>query len=148
MTSGITYLRKIDDDGPGVEPAGDLIARATVTVRGQARSLSDALSNAAALGHTAVADTDYQGLATDVQIGFTSLTAARTVYLPDVDTYPLGQVLFVADESGNCSETIKITIAVSAGSGDTIAGQASQTLTSPYQGQGFRRGAANLWIFA
>ncbi|WP_183667428.1 hypothetical protein [Methylorubrum rhodesianum] len=75
-----------------------------------------------------------------------SLTAARTVSLPDVDTFPLGQDLVIADESGACSESLTITIIPGSGTGDTIAGDGSIVLTSPYQAVRFRRGAANLWI--
>lgn len=32
MTAGILYLRKVDDDGPGVEPAADLLVRASTAL--------------------------------------------------------------------------------------------------------------------
>lgn len=102
----------------------------------------------ASIGHTSAPDADYQVALTDVQIGFPALTSPRTVYLPDVDAYPPGQVLFIADESGLCSPDRPITIAVGANTNDTIAGQPGLLLTEPYQGLGFRRGAANLWIIA
>jgi hypothetical protein len=102
----------------------------------------------AAIGHKAAPDADYQALVTDTQIGFAVLSAPRTVFLPDVDAYPLGQVLFIADESGQCSVDRPITISVTAGTGDTIAGQQAIQITDAYQGIGLRRGAANVWIIA
>lgn len=98
--------------------------------------------------HTAAPDASYQALISDVQIGFAVLTAPRTVTLPDVDAYPAGQVLFIADESGNCAFDRPITIMVGTGTGDTIAGQPAIQITDAYQGLGFRRGAANVWIIA
>jgi hypothetical protein len=100
------------------------------------------------LRYAQVQDADYQALATDTQVGMTSLSAARTIYLPDADAYQRGQILFIADESGACSPGRAITITTAPGSGDTIAGQSAITLTSPYAGRTFRRGAANLWVFA
>lgn len=98
--------------------------------------------------YTSAPDANYQALVTDVQIGFAVLTAARTVTLPDVDLYPIAQVLFIADESGQCSADRPITITVGAGTSDTIGGQVAIQITDAYQGIGFRRGAANLWIIA
>lgn len=102
----------------------------------------------AAGGHTAVSDANYQALQSDVQVGMVTLTAPRTVYLPDVDGFPLGQDLVIADESGACSETLTIAIQPGPGSGDIIGGVDASTviLSNPYQAQGFRRGATNLWI--
>lgn len=106
------------------------------------------MSGKASIGHTPAPDADYQALVTDVQIGFAVLTAARTVTLPDVDLYPMGQVLFIADESGQCSVDRPITVTTGAGTNDTIAGQVAIQITDAYQGLGFRRGAANVWIIA
>lgn len=99
-----------------------------------------------ALGHTSVYDRDYTALTSDVQVGFRTLTGPRIVTLPDVDAFPLGQDLVIADESGTCSETLTITILPGSGTGDTIAGDGSIVLTSAFQAVRFRRGAANLWI--
>jgi hypothetical protein len=98
--------------------------------------------------HTPVVDVDYTIKIWDVQVGFMALSASRTAILPDVDSYPIGQVLFIADESGQCSADRPITIAAGAGTGDTIAGQTAILLTDAYQGLGFRRGASNVWIIA
>ncbi|MEN3213619.1 hypothetical protein PUR23_26855 [Methylorubrum populi] len=99
--------------------------------------------------HTPVADADYQGLPTDEQIGLVALTAPRTISLPDVDSFPLGRDIVIADESGACSDTLTITIQPGAGTGDVIGGPDGATnivLFTPYQAARFRRGAANLWI--
>lgn len=98
--------------------------------------------------YKSILDADYVALSDDTQIGFAVLSAPRTVTLPDVDLYPIGQVLFIADESGQCSVDRPITIAVGAGTNDTIAGQTAIQITDAYQGLGFRRGAANVWIIA
>lgn len=108
----------------------------------------DEVATKASIGHTAAPDANYQALVTDVQIGFAVLSASRTVTLPDVDLYPMGQVLFIADESGQCSVDRPIIITVGAGTNDTIAGNTSEQLSNAYQGLGFRRGAANVWIIA
>lgn len=107
-----------------------------------------------ALGHTSVFDRDYAALTSDVQVGFRTLTGPRLVTLPDVDAFPLGQDLVIADESGNCSDTVTIKIQPGAGTGDLIGGAVPDAGTSiptillsyPYQAVRFRRGAANLWI--
>ncbi|MBB5762179.1 hypothetical protein HNR01_001799 [Methylorubrum rhodesianum] len=132
---------------PGDARVGSALAAAPVPDgHGGVRTVGAALAAAAQRGHTTVSDADYQCLSTDVQVGMVSLTAARTVSLPDVDTFPLGQDLVIADESGACSESLTITIIPGSGTGDTIAGDGSIVLTSPYQAVRFRRGAANLWI--
>ncbi|AWI90385.1 hypothetical protein C0214_20380 [Methylobacterium sp. DM1] len=80
-----------------------------------------------------------------------ALTAPRTISLPDVDAFPLGQDLVIADESRTCSETLTIPIQPGASTGDIIGGPKGATtivLFSPYQAVRFRRGAANLWIRA
>lgn len=125
--------------GPGGLPAWKTFGTAPASV-------GKAVAAAVQRGHTAVLDKNYQVLPTDVQVGMVVLTAPRVVSLPDVDTFPLGQDLVIADESGACSDALTITIQPGAGTGDTIAGATSIVLTSPYQGLRFRRGAANLWI--
>lgn len=97
---------------------------------------------------TAVNDSDYQCFMDDVQVGVAALTALRTIYLPDVDTYPPGQDLVIADESGACSEMLTITNRPGAGTSDIIgsADNSAVILSNPYQVQGFRRGAANVWV--
>ncbi|UMY19146.1 hypothetical protein MMB17_07555 [Methylobacterium organophilum] len=150
MASGPLKLRTlaggVPSDLPAIGVVSAIIPLAPVTIGGRTTSIPDAIEGCAAIHHTSVPDLDYHCLSTDVQIGLVALTAPRTVFLPD--RYPLGQVLFIADESGACSETLPITIQVGPGTGDSIAGQTSIQITNPYQGLGFRRGAANLWILA
>ncbi|GJE27937.1 hypothetical protein [Methylobacterium organophilum] len=139
-----TFLGDVPSDSSARAVIEAIIPLASVTIGDQTTTIPDAIEGCAAIHHTSVSDLDYHCLSTDVQVGLVSLTAPRTVFLPA--RYPLGQVLFIADESGACSETLPITI--QAGTGDSIAGQASVQITNPYQGLGFRRGAANLWIRA
>lgn len=97
-------------------------------------------------GHRAILDTDYQALVTDMQVGYATLTAARTVYFPDVDTYPLGQDFIVADESGQCSPDRPLLLAPGPGTNDIIGDGTPIAITGPNQGLRFRRGRTNLWI--
>lgn len=149
--------RVLVDTGDGVlegQPAADfgaiVLMQSPFTTAGDpvAKTAGERFDAKASIGHTAAPDANYLALVTDTQIGFATLTAPRTVVLPDVDLYPLGQVLFIADESGQCSPDRPILIVVGAGSNDTIAGQGGIQLTDPYQGIGLRRGAANIWIIA
>jgi hypothetical protein len=144
------YGPKEDGEWP-VQPSSSLGVGGVADVPG----LPAALTTKATIGHTAAPDADYQALVTDTQIGFAVLTAPRTVTLPDVDLYPIGQVLFIADESGQCSEGRRITIIPGTGTGDTIAGLLDSNgqpdgfqIADAYNGIGLRRGAANVWIIA
>ncbi|EHP94863.1 hypothetical protein [Methylorubrum extorquens] len=113
---------------------------------GQVTTVGDVLTKAAQTGHSTVGDQDYQCLATDLQVGVKPLTAPRTIWLPDVDTFPF-QDLVIADESGACSDVLTITILPGPGTGDVIGtSEGSVILSRPYEGAWFRRGAANLWI--
>ncbi|GJE79637.1 hypothetical protein [Methylorubrum thiocyanatum] len=128
--------------GPGGLPAWKTFGTAPASV-------GKAVAAAVQRGHTVVLDKNYQVLPTDVQVGMAVLTAPRVVSLADVDTFPLGQDLVIADESGACSETLTITIQPGPGTGDIIGGPEGATtivLSSAYQAVRFRRGAANLWI--
>ncbi|MGA4550562.1 hypothetical protein [Methylorubrum aminovorans] len=98
-----------------------------------------------ALGDTAVYDRDHVALASEVQIGFRALTAPRLVTLPDVDAFPLGQDLVVADQSGACSEARTITIRAGFATGDTISGASQVVLNSPYQTIRLRRASTGVW---
>lgn len=134
---------------PGDARVGVALAAAPVTVGGVVKTIGEFVIAAAQIGHTAVNDADYTILSSDVQVGVVSLTAPRTLSLPDVDAFPLGQDLVIADESGACSDTLTITIQPGPGTDDIIGGPDGPTsivLFSPYQSARFRRGAANLWI--
>jgi hypothetical protein len=114
--------------------------------RGQTTTVGDVLASVPLTGHSLVADADYQCLATDVQVGMKPLTAPRTIWLPDVDTFPF-QDLVIADESGACSDASTITILPGSGTDDVIGtSEGTVILSRPFEGAWFRRGAANLWI--
>lgn len=101
---------------------------------------------AAAVGRKAVNDANYAVILSDAYIGFTALTAARTVALPPATNYPAGQGLVIADESGACSATLSITALASGG--DTVAGTASIMLGAPYQKVTFHCNGSNLWTYS
>ena len=60
--------------------------------------------------HTAVSNTDYTALASDTIIGFTSLSANRTVALPPAASVPAGKQLIIKDELGSCAPSRTITV--------------------------------------
>lgn len=124
----------------GALPATPLIRR------GQATTVGDVLASVPLTGHTLVADADYQCMVTDLQVGIKPLTAPRTIYLPDVDTFPF-QDLVIADESGACSDALTLTILPGPGTNDVIGtSEGNVILSRAFEGAWFRRGAANLWI--
>ncbi|GJE54602.1 hypothetical protein [Methylobacterium thuringiense] len=145
------YLRKTDQNGAVTEtfsPPDQLIAAAPIAVRGVIAPTATHLANRAVASHTAVANTNYTVLASDVHVGFASLTASRVVTLCDVDTYPLGQDLVIGDETGACSDAIRITVQIGGGTGDSIPQQSDGiiVLAYPYASVRLRRGAANIWL--
>jgi hypothetical protein len=87
------------------------------------------LTGGMVLNHTGVADTDYTALTTDYIIAYTSLSANRTVTLPNALCTP-GRFFVILDESGNSSPTKEIIIAPTAGT--TIVGQTNFILANPY----------------
>ena len=101
------------------------------------------------LSHRIVEDTDYQCLPTDRQVGMKPLTASRTIWLPDVDMFPLGEVLFIADYSNAAAFDLPISIQPGPGTNDVLGVEGGVLqIISPLSGFGFRRGDANLWIRA
>lgn len=112
-------------------------------------SISRAAASSAQRGHTSVSDANYQCLPSDVQVGMVALSASRTIYLPDVDGFPLGQDLLIADESGSCSDDRIITIFPGLDTSDVIGTtDGIIKIFDPYQSVRLRRGASNLWIRA
>ncbi|TXN78276.1 hypothetical protein [Methylobacterium sp. WL8] len=102
-------------------------------------------------GRKAVTDQNYVVVLADTYVALTALTAltaARLVTLPSAAAYAPGQVLYVADETGACSADAGLTITVAAAGTDTIAGQPSVALGSPYQKLAFHSNGSNLWTFA
>jgi hypothetical protein len=79
------------------------------------------LSEVVTRSRTAVSDTNYTALITDRLIAYTTLTAARTVSLPQASTFPTGTRLLVIDESNNASPLVTITLSPYAG--DSIIGR-------------------------
>lgn len=100
--------------------------------------------SAGAIGRTPVNDVDYAASASDVYVGYIAITTARTVTLPAANTFPVGQPLVIADESGDCSETAPINIA--AAGDDKIAAQDSLTMASLYQKIVLYSNGSDLWI--
>jgi hypothetical protein len=84
----------------------------------------------AGASRVAVSNTNYSLAEPYAIIAYTSLTAARTVFLPASAGYPTGQPLLIVDESGECSATNTITVA--ANGTDTINGAASAVISMPY----------------
>ena len=73
-----------------------------------------------------VADTDYTATARDGIVGYTTLTASRTVTLPAAASVPAGWKLIIKDEAGNCSPSNTIVIS------GTIDGVSDLILSSAY----------------
>ncbi|BDL41082.1 hypothetical protein [Methylorubrum sp. GM97] len=141
--------------GDGVTPPADLPAYPLRPEIDDVPGLREAIDNAGAQEPpTVVNDADYQCLATDRQVAMEALTASRVISLPDVDSFPFGQDLLIADESGACSDVRLIKVRPGVGTDDTIGGADNDpalsvgviALSSPYQAVRFRRGATNLWI--
>lgn len=105
----------------------------------------DATTGAATFANqrTPVADAAYAAQVTDRLIAYTALTAARTVTLPAAASYPQGQQLTLADESGACSATKTILVA-RAGS-DTINGAASASIAAAYGYLALESNGSNGW---
>ncbi|MGB4759184.1 MAG: glycosyl hydrolase [Candidatus Saccharimonadales bacterium] len=59
----------------------------------------------------AVADGNYTATVKDSVIGYTSISAARTVTLPSANSVPSGWQIIIKDESGSCSSGNTITVA-------------------------------------
>ena len=77
-----------------------------------------------------VADANSTVAIGDGAVGYTSITAARTVTLLAANTYFPGQKILVLDISGSCSSTNTIT-PTRAGS-DTINGATTQAISTAY----------------
>src|ERR1019366_8651429 len=92
----------------------------------------------------AVVDADYAATATDRYIGYTSLTATRTVTLPKASNVNAGAHFVVGDESGSASVTVQIAFAAFAG--DTIDGGASIAIEWPYGRREFVSDGAGRWL--
>jgi hypothetical protein len=131
LTAGELYLIT-DENRLAVGTAVNAYTSALI----QASNLSDLSSAATArvnIGldkRTAVADQNYQILATDRVVSYTSLSAARVVTLPAANAVNPGQEFIVGDISGSCSATNTLTI-TRAGS-DTIDGATTEIIAAAY----------------
>lgn len=97
----------------------------------------------ATIARTAVADTNATATGGSRIIAFTSLSAARTVALPAASAFPIGNVLWVIDESGSCSATNTITL--NRDGSDTINGATSAVLSSAYGFIGVESDGVSKW---
>lgn len=91
----------------------------------------------------AVADVNSTITTTDNLVGYTSLTAARTVTLPAASSVPAGKSFAVADESGNCSGVNTITITPNGG--DTFNGAAA-AMSTAFAYREFYSDGVSKWI--
>ena len=96
-------------------------------------------------GRTEVVDANYAATNNDIYVGMKVLTAARGVSLPLASSYATGKPFVVADESGACSATNTITITASGA--DTIAGEESIVMGTPYRKMTFHSNGSNLWTY-
>ena len=87
----------------------------------------------------AVADANYSTSTSDTIVGYTSITAARTVTATTGGTSTIPIILMVTDESGSASPSLTITLAPSSG---TIDGVASKVVVHDANGwwQGYSNG--------
>lgn len=90
-----------------------------------------------------VDDTNYSVKLSDSYVAYTALSAPRTVTLPLAESYPTGQALWIADETGGCGTDTPIIVAA-AGS-DTIVGQPNHVIAYPYGKFAFHSNGTNLW---
>ena len=104
-----------------------------------AAKLSEVVTNT----RTAVSDAAYAALATDRNIAYTALTAARAVTLPAASAFPTGTRLLVVDETGNCSSVLTITL--NRTGSDTINGGTSIALNVAYGFVGVESNGSNAW---
>lgn len=112
-------------------------------MRGPDQDAVRTLLGVVAFSRASVPDTNYIVRISDTYVGFTSLTAPRSATLPPVETYPSGQPLYVADESGACGTDFPIIIA--AAGAKTIAGQPNVSMQSPFQKAVLHSNGTNLW---
>lgn len=112
-------------------------------VRGVMAGIAGAFVGQTSRARRAVADTNATVLATDSYVGVSAITAPRTLNLPPASTFPVGQPLTIADETGLLSPTVSLT--VDAAGADTIAGDPSFVMGSPYQKVVLHSNGSNLW---
>lgn len=93
--------------------------------------------------HNSQADTDYTAKITDTIIGYTSLSASRTVSLPPAANFPIGFTLTVKDESGSATTW---NIVVEPDGAETIDGASNYTIATDYGAVTFYQSGGAWWI--
>ena len=134
------------DPGPSEIPAAQISdsgALGQALVRAADAAAARQALGVTAINRAAVDDEDYLIKAVDSYVGVTAISAPRTLTLPSAVSYPGGQPLYIADESGACSTDNRIIIA--AAGGDTIGGQPSEFIANPYGKVVFHSNGSNLW---
>lgn len=141
LTSGSTQTNAITRGDASATQPGDLRAgqEADLTFDGSEWQIA----NITAAKRTPVSDAAYSALSTDRLIAYTALTAARAVALPAAAAFPLGEILWIVDETGN-STNVK-TITANANGSDTIVGSASAVISGPYGIIGLESNGSNAW---
>jgi hypothetical protein len=91
-----------------------------------------------------VADSAYTVTATDNNIQYTTITAARIVTLPAASAIAAGRWLSIGDASGSCSGTNTITI-TRAGT-DTIAGATTYVINTAYGQVNIQSDGVGKWV--
>lgn len=104
-----------------------------------------ALLSLTGISRTPIDDVDCNVATTDVYVSYVALSAPRTVHLPPASTYPVGQGLTIADESGACASDQPLSIV--ADGADTIAGAPLVTMANAFQKLTFHSNGTNLWVF-
>lgn len=102
-------------------------------------------------GRVEVADADYVMDVNDDFVGFTALTAPRTVTLPFAGSVPVDHRVRVKDLSGDCDDTNLITIQTDDLSTSTIIGGILGNLlflTRAYQSIDFTSNGVDAWSYA
>ncbi|RFB80033.1 hypothetical protein [Methylovirgula sp. 4M-Z18] len=92
---------------------------------------------------TTVADANQTVTSLMEAVVWTSITAPRTAQLPAASSLNQGQAIYIFDESGNCSQTVTITIA--ANGSDTINGASGYALNYARAGVVLMRVSSTKW---
>lgn len=133
MSSNLAKTSKYTGENPnGFLKSEDVLKQYVVNVDNDITKLFLAVQRLQNLGfnfaaRTAVADTAYSALSTDVIIAYSTLTAGRQITLLAASAVS-GQIFIIKDEAG-AAATYTITIATVSGN---IDGAATKTITSNY----------------
>ncbi|GEP09796.1 hypothetical protein MMMDOFMJ_0203 [Methylobacterium gnaphalii] len=95
------------------------------------------------VGRHPVNDVDYAIQTTDAYVGIVGLTHPIAMTLPDASLYTVGQPLYIADETGQCSTTLPITVKPMIG--QTIVGSTTIDMVVPGQKLIFHANGTSRW---